>query len=150
MEKAVWIRYPYSPIVRAQLRCRREIDCGVDSVCTRPDSSSSILRLSVQGQEVILWSGPRNEIWEQVSVGRYVPRFWFIPLGRNTRSWGLLGISSNGHPFTLLFQSPAVAAFGWCSIPECFVGSSAATNGVNRGCGIWDIAERQYTMEATV
>ncbi|KAJ3812538.1 hypothetical protein F5876DRAFT_74746 [Lentinula aff. lateritia] len=54
-------------------------DCDDNAVCAQPDSSASILRLSVQGQDLILWNGPRKEIWEQVSVGRYAPRFWFIP-----------------------------------------------------------------------
>ncbi|KAJ3855605.1 hypothetical protein EV368DRAFT_79487 [Lentinula lateritia] len=63
----------------AQFRCQRGNDCDDNAVCAQPDSSASILRLSVQGQDLILWNGPRKEIWEQVSVGRYAPRFWFIP-----------------------------------------------------------------------
>ncbi|KAJ4001428.1 peptidase family M50-domain-containing protein [Lentinula boryana] len=62
-----------------QFRCKAGSDCNDDAVCVQPDSSSSILRLSVQGQDLILWNGPRSEIWEQVSVDRYAPRLWFVP-----------------------------------------------------------------------
>ncbi|KIK63925.1 hypothetical protein GYMLUDRAFT_83340 [Collybiopsis luxurians FD-317 M1] len=72
------------------LRCHRETDCGEDAACIWPDSP--ILRLSVKGQDLILWSGPRKEIWEQVSIGRYAPRFWFIPAS-------LLGFFTNFYDY---------------------------------------------------
>ncbi|KAF5342755.1 hypothetical protein D9757_014509 [Collybiopsis confluens] len=61
----------------ASVRCHREFDCGGDAVCVRPNIP--ILRLSVRGQDPVLWSGPRKEIWEQVTIGRFAPRFWIIP-----------------------------------------------------------------------
>ncbi|KAJ3726257.1 peptidase family M50-domain-containing protein [Lentinula raphanica] len=63
-----------------QFRCRTGGECHDDALCVQPDSSSSsILRLSVQGQDLTLWNGPKKEVWEQVIVDRYTPRFWFIP-----------------------------------------------------------------------
>jgi S2P endopeptidase len=31
-------------------------------------------------EEILLWSGPRREVWEQVQVGTLRPRFGFLPL----------------------------------------------------------------------
>ncbi|KAF9071599.1 hypothetical protein BDP27DRAFT_1322026 [Rhodocollybia butyracea] len=46
-------------------RCHLETDCDPNALCVRPSSSASILRLVVKGKSLILWSGPRHEIWEQ-------------------------------------------------------------------------------------
>ncbi|KAJ7489474.1 hypothetical protein FB451DRAFT_1225027 [Mycena latifolia] len=65
-------------------RCRADLDCSDDaSRCVRPDESALILRLTVHadGQDqVVLWSGPPMEVYEQVDVGRLLPRFRLLPL----------------------------------------------------------------------
>ncbi|KAJ7083720.1 hypothetical protein B0H15DRAFT_850488 [Mycena belliarum] len=65
-------------------RCRLDLDCAADALqCVRPDESANILRLGVyaNGQdEVVLWSGPLAEVYEQVDVGKLFPRFRLLPL----------------------------------------------------------------------
>ncbi|KAJ6567754.1 hypothetical protein DFH09DRAFT_1034204 [Mycena vulgaris] len=65
-------------------RCRVDLDCSNDTLrCVRPDGSANVLRLTLHadGQdEVILWSGPLNEIHEQVNIGKLLPRFRLVPL----------------------------------------------------------------------
>jgi len=38
-------------------------------------------RAERESEEVLLWSGPKVEVWEQVQVGTLRPRFRFLPLG---------------------------------------------------------------------
>ncbi|CAE6465937.1 unnamed protein product [Rhizoctonia solani] len=53
-----------------------------DQVCVRP---KGITRIGVvrnrEDEKIVLWSGPSEEIWEQVQVTDIAPRYWFIPLG---------------------------------------------------------------------
>ncbi|KAF8682202.1 Peptidase family M50 [Rhizoctonia solani] len=53
-----------------------------DQVCVR---SKGITRIGVvrnnQDEKTILWSGPSEEIWEQVRVTDIAPRYWFVPSG---------------------------------------------------------------------
>ncbi|KAJ1310561.1 hypothetical protein OPQ81_007290 [Rhizoctonia solani] len=53
-----------------------------DQVCVR---AKGITRIGVvrngEDEKNILWSGPSEEIWEQVQVTDIAPRYWFIPLG---------------------------------------------------------------------
>ncbi|KAG5635122.1 hypothetical protein H0H81_012382 [Sphagnurus paluster] len=87
----------------AAQRCASAAECvgpGV-SVCVRPDEAEQLLRLTVRrgpvsgsgsgahdgngdgdgGTEVILWSGPTEEVWEEVRVGTLRPRLPIFPLG---------------------------------------------------------------------
>ncbi|KAH7340106.1 hypothetical protein B0J17DRAFT_649938, partial [Rhizoctonia solani] len=53
-----------------------------DQVCVR---AKGITRIGVvrnrEDEKTVLWSGPSEEIWEQVQVTDIAPRYWFIPLG---------------------------------------------------------------------
>ncbi|CAE7202811.1 unnamed protein product [Rhizoctonia solani] len=53
-----------------------------DQLCVR---AKGITRIGVvrnrQDEKTVLWSGPSEEIWEQVQVSDIAPRYWFIPLG---------------------------------------------------------------------
>ena len=57
-------------------RCKSATDCTSipDSLCVRPDAKAQLLRLTVRlppltgagrNEEVVLWSGPRREVWEE-------------------------------------------------------------------------------------
>ncbi|KAH8109491.1 hypothetical protein DFH11DRAFT_1627687 [Phellopilus nigrolimitatus] len=65
--------------------------------CIRPDVSAQLLRItiappiwaweerdghgSVENEtKTVLWSGPREEVWEQVKTGTFAPRSNFLPL----------------------------------------------------------------------
>ncbi|KAJ7254704.1 hypothetical protein B0H12DRAFT_1114912 [Mycena haematopus] len=64
-------------------RCKSDADCYDASQCIRPTQSAQILRLTIhtEGQDrVILWSGPLTEVYEQVEIGKFLPRFRFLPL----------------------------------------------------------------------
>ncbi|KAI5117126.1 hypothetical protein M0805_007973 [Coniferiporia weirii] len=59
-------------------------------ICVRPDNSAQLLRITVlspvwerhdqSSRKTVLWNGPREEIWEQVTVDTLSPRFRFLPL----------------------------------------------------------------------
>ncbi|EJD07925.1 uncharacterized protein FOMMEDRAFT_144109 [Fomitiporia mediterranea MF3/22] len=68
---------------------------GKPKECVRPDLSAQLLRIGVSppiweidltSKEVnnetrtVLWSGPREEVWEQVKVGSLSPRHQILPL----------------------------------------------------------------------
>ncbi|KAJ7572653.1 hypothetical protein C8J56DRAFT_584108 [Mycena floridula] len=66
-------------------RCGSNTDCH-EAFCIRPSSTAQLLRLTMvspwenpQKEEVVLWSGPRKEVWEQVEVGEYLPRLFIFP-----------------------------------------------------------------------
>ncbi|KAJ7853498.1 hypothetical protein B0H14DRAFT_782643 [Mycena olivaceomarginata] len=64
-------------------RCASDAGCSDASLCVRPDESAQILRLTIhtEGKDrVILWSGPLVEVHEQVEIGKFLPRFWLLPL----------------------------------------------------------------------
>ncbi|KAF5381612.1 hypothetical protein D9615_005501 [Tricholomella constricta] len=67
-------------------RCNFTADCPGLSICVRPDETEKLLRLTVvrpfvdAKSEVILWSGPREEVWEEVRVGTLLPRTSFLPV----------------------------------------------------------------------
>jgi hypothetical protein len=82
------------------VRCVSARDCLHGFACVRPHSSEQLVRLTVVSdpwsspewrEEVILWKGPRDQIWKQgrsvdhcllyiVSVGTLIPRVRFLPL----------------------------------------------------------------------
>ncbi|CEL54538.1 Membrane-bound transcription factor site-2 protease OS=Cricetulus griseus GN=MBTPS2 PE=2 SV=1 [Rhizoctonia solani AG-1 IB] len=53
-----------------------------DQICVRP---KGVTRIGVlrngEDEKTILWSGPSEEIWDQVQVTNIAPRYWFIPSG---------------------------------------------------------------------
>jgi hypothetical protein len=65
--------------VRGARRCDSEIDCS-DASCVRLDTSAHLLRITVVSadkiEQVILWSGPPEEVYEQglfaSSLGFYI------------------------------------------------------------------------------
>ncbi|KAJ7740960.1 hypothetical protein DFH07DRAFT_62558 [Mycena maculata] len=67
-------------------RCTTDTDClDAASACIRPDASAQILRITVhldeqEHEEVVLWSGPPAEVFEQVEIGHFLPRTQFLPL----------------------------------------------------------------------
>ncbi|KAH8096848.1 peptidase family M50-domain-containing protein [Cristinia sonorae] len=72
-------------------RCNDDLDCGGAHVCVRPISDEEILRIRVwippymrsassKQEEVVIWSGPWDEVLEDVEVSMYYPRYGFLPL----------------------------------------------------------------------
>ncbi|KAF8514992.1 hypothetical protein JB92DRAFT_92270 [Gautieria morchelliformis] len=55
-------------------------------ICITPHSSAALHRISFLTnagdihEKTIVWKGPRREVWEQVTVGKYLPRFRILPL----------------------------------------------------------------------
>jgi S2P endopeptidase len=69
----------------ADKRCTANSTCGAGSVCALPSSKEKITRIVFQTPEsekgiIILWKGPREEIWEEVQVSEWIPRVSFLPL----------------------------------------------------------------------
>ncbi|KZP28018.1 hypothetical protein FIBSPDRAFT_1039738 [Athelia psychrophila] len=68
-------------------RCSAVNTCGRTSVCVHPRAGEQLLRVYFRvydgDVQVLLWNGPRREVWEQVEVGTWKPRgrLWFLPLG---------------------------------------------------------------------
>ncbi|KAH7911755.1 hypothetical protein BJ138DRAFT_1084989 [Hygrophoropsis aurantiaca] len=71
-------------------RCSTVAECGAVETCVKLHDTEQLLRISLQrnpvlpssiNDEVILWAGPKAEVWEQVKVGTLIPRFSFLPLG---------------------------------------------------------------------
>ncbi|KAK7052386.1 histone acetyltransferase [Favolaschia claudopus] len=60
-------------------RCSSDTNCDDASQCVRPHKSAQILRLTVYDR-VVIWSGPPIEVYEQVEIGRFLPRFRLVPL----------------------------------------------------------------------
>ncbi|GLB41095.1 putative peptidase family M50 [Lyophyllum shimeji] len=67
-------------------RCTSTTDCSATSICVTPYKHEHLLRLTIHRlskadeAKVILWSGPRQEIWEEVRVGTLLPRIPILPL----------------------------------------------------------------------
>ncbi|CUA72137.1 hypothetical protein RSOLAG22IIIB_00799 [Rhizoctonia solani] len=81
---------PETPMAISHGRCARQCitaDAATaedepDQVCVR---AKGITRIGIvrngQDEKTVLWSGPSEEIWEQVQVTDIAPRYWFVPLG---------------------------------------------------------------------
>ncbi|ESK88688.1 membrane-bound transcription factor site-2 protease-like [Moniliophthora roreri MCA 2997] len=70
-------------------RCLQDKECNTNlEMCVWPDKTASLMRIrfreSADDDKTVLWNGPRKEVWEQVIVSKYIPRFWFVPLGAAT------------------------------------------------------------------
>jgi len=64
-------------------RCSTSGDCPSTFVCVRPAETEQLLRLTVDHgldskQQIVLWKGPFEEVWEEVKVSPLLPRFSFI------------------------------------------------------------------------
>ncbi|KAF8191366.1 hypothetical protein BJ912DRAFT_1041697 [Pholiota molesta] len=71
----------------SQRRCQSSAQCPLESACVVPAKDAQLLRLTVRptiadvdGETVVLWSGPPVEIWEEVQVSTWAPRIWILPL----------------------------------------------------------------------
>ncbi|KAF8527612.1 hypothetical protein BU17DRAFT_39700 [Hysterangium stoloniferum] len=72
-------------------RCTSDVVCNAETggtdICIRPHPSTSLLRISVKESgntgvgKVVVWSGPRREVWEQVTIGTYLPGFPLLHVG---------------------------------------------------------------------
>ncbi|KAK7434046.1 hypothetical protein VKT23_020372 [Stygiomarasmius scandens] len=89
---------------RKESRCAKNSDCVKETdVCVGPQDPGAFLRLRIraswktseQEDEIVLWNGPSREIWEQVAMGHYAPRFWFIPLWESVLDfWSYLNMAT--------------------------------------------------------
>ncbi|KAH7890390.1 hypothetical protein F5I97DRAFT_1799357 [Phlebopus sp. FC_14] len=75
---------PVPILAKNTTRCSSNVECTSSTVCLMPRSDEQLLRITVEldfrEEEVVLWKGPKREIWEQVEVGDVRPRFSFIPI----------------------------------------------------------------------
>ncbi|KAF8634073.1 hypothetical protein AX17_004335 [Amanita inopinata Kibby_2008] len=75
---------PILTVLNGTVRCGPHSPCPSSYVCTRPAEREQLLRLTVgdpQGdQNIILWSGPLDEIEHTVMLGTLEPRLTFLPL----------------------------------------------------------------------
>ncbi|KAI0084668.1 hypothetical protein BDY19DRAFT_970529 [Irpex rosettiformis] len=80
-------------------RCREAAHCASHSLCARLDQKEDLLRIKLvlppshssreKGDnpsdereiKTVVWSGPREELLEEVEVSTYLPRYAFLPLG---------------------------------------------------------------------
>jgi S2P endopeptidase len=75
---------PILAVSNETARCNKKSSCSAPLICSRPDEQEQILRLtikySVDKQDIILWSGPLEEIQKTVMLGRLKPRLSILPL----------------------------------------------------------------------
>lgn len=95
---------PILTSLEGERRCTFDRDCSGNSTCVRPDGERKLLRLTVRRlgpdevPEVVLWSGPLEEVWEEgelgsksqclivlvatflVHVGNLLPRLGVVPV----------------------------------------------------------------------
>ncbi|KAG2336622.1 hypothetical protein BDR05DRAFT_942180 [Suillus weaverae] len=79
---------PVAILSKMQNRCDSSISCLESESCIKPRGDLDILRITVnhegadtEDEHIVLWSGPRYEVWEQVQTTHLAPRFGIIPLG---------------------------------------------------------------------
>ncbi|KAG2148230.1 uncharacterized protein EDB93DRAFT_1250292 [Suillus bovinus] len=79
---------PVAILSKMQNRCDSSTSCLESQSCIKPRGDRDILRITVnhegtdtEGERIVLWSGPRYEVWEQVQTTHLAPRFGIIPLG---------------------------------------------------------------------
>ncbi|KAJ8594748.1 hypothetical protein M405DRAFT_784284 [Rhizopogon salebrosus TDB-379] len=71
---------------KIQNRCDSSVLCLTSQSCIEPRGDRDLLRITVRHQgtkdeRVVLWSGPKYEVWEQVQTTHLAPRFGILPLG---------------------------------------------------------------------
>lgn len=59
---------PVAILSQPQNRCDSSTLCSKSQSCIEPWGDRDILRITVQDERVVLWSGPRYEVWEQGMV----------------------------------------------------------------------------------
>ncbi|KAG1901551.1 uncharacterized protein F5891DRAFT_950498 [Suillus fuscotomentosus] len=79
---------PVPILSKMQNRCDSSMSCLESQSCIKPREDRDILRITVnhegagtEDERIVLWSGPRYEVWEQVQTTHLAPRFGIIPLG---------------------------------------------------------------------
>lgn len=79
---------PVAILSQIRNRCDSSTSCLESQSCIKPRRDQDILRITVNNEEagtederIVLWSGPRYEVWEQVQTTHLAPRFGIIPLG---------------------------------------------------------------------
>jgi hypothetical protein len=71
-------------------RCRSQHGCTKDQMCTYPDPQEQLMRIGIQpprwqealvetSARIVLWDGPRSEVYEQVIVSNYASQHWWLP-----------------------------------------------------------------------
>ncbi|KZV70145.1 hypothetical protein PENSPDRAFT_685782 [Peniophora sp. CONT] len=60
---------------------KRRCPCNTGDVCLRPASEPPIMRITLDNRRIVLWRGPKGEVYEQVMVADRLPRFGGGPLG---------------------------------------------------------------------
>ncbi|KAF7303743.1 Histone acetyltransferase [Mycena indigotica] len=71
---------PVSVLTSDRHRCQVDEECPSEMLCVRPRDSANFVRIGV-GDKTILWSGPKNEIYDQVEIGSRIPLlcpFWLV------------------------------------------------------------------------
>ncbi|KAF9219284.1 hypothetical protein BS17DRAFT_717951 [Gyrodon lividus] len=74
--------YPGPIFIGSAARCSSSMKCAPSASCVVPRSDQQLVRITVArdyaGEDIVVWKGPKKEIWEQVEVGSLRPRFPFI------------------------------------------------------------------------
>ncbi|KIJ60749.1 hypothetical protein HYDPIDRAFT_98042 [Hydnomerulius pinastri MD-312] len=84
------VQYSLDPVpifTGSTSRCGSQTECAPVASCVVPRSDQQLLRIALvldltdgEGEEVIVWKGPKREIWQQVEVSNLRPRFPFISI----------------------------------------------------------------------
>ncbi|KIK39380.1 hypothetical protein CY34DRAFT_769564 [Suillus luteus UH-Slu-Lm8-n1] len=79
---------PVAILSQIRNRCDSSTSCLESQLCIKPRGDQDILRITVnheragtEDERIVLWSGPRYEVWEQVQTTHLAPRFGIIPSG---------------------------------------------------------------------
>ncbi|KAG0698419.1 hypothetical protein DFH29DRAFT_1002860 [Suillus ampliporus] len=79
---------PVAILSKMQNRCDSSTLCLESQSCIKPTGDQDLLRIMVHQQgtstkddRVVLWGGPKYEVWEQVQTTHLAPRFDILPLG---------------------------------------------------------------------
>jgi len=77
--------YPVSIFTGSAARCSSLMECAPSASCVVPRSDQQLVRLTVawgyegsSAEDIVIWKGPKREIWEQVEVSNLHPHFSFI------------------------------------------------------------------------
>ncbi|KAI0696643.1 hypothetical protein BC835DRAFT_1271635 [Cytidiella melzeri] len=84
------------PDAASPKRCKESVHCESHKLCIKLGEDTEVLRVKFRlprasmsarnsGDEqliqTVVWSGPREEMLEEVHVSKYSPRYWFLPIG---------------------------------------------------------------------
>jgi S2P endopeptidase len=75
---------------QAPARCRSQHECTKDHICTYPDPREQLMRIGIHSPDwqeamannslrIVLWDGPRSEVYEQVIVSYHASQHWWLP-----------------------------------------------------------------------